>query len=233
MRVTAESIPRYLRKPICSQEVAARIAVPGLATGLAWAPTGGEIPFIKARRVRGRNRFTLARQFGEVMRELAQAASSYVWSRAESLDINEGALEQTDIHLHIPSGAIRQDGPSDGVAMVTALASPMRNEPRKSRLAMTAESILSGQVLPTGGIEEKLLAAYHTGVGTVCLPHRNEQDLEALPDEIREEINIILIDRMEQVFELIFKDLQRNKRVKKRKNKTGPEGFGKDAVAEG
>ncbi|MBN1400039.1 MAG: endopeptidase La [Anaerolineae bacterium] len=231
--IKAESIPSYLRKPLFYQEVATRTAVPGVATGLAWTPTGGDILFIEATKMKGDNRFMLTGQLGEVMRESAQAALSYVRSKAETLGIDETAFEQTDIHLHIPAGAIPKDGPSAGVTMATTLASLMRNEPVNGHLGMTGEITLRGQVLPVGGIKEKLLAAHRAGLDTVCLPRRNEKDLEELPSEIQEEMNIILVDRVEQVFEVAFEDLQRDKRVKKRKNKTGPEGFGEDAMAQG
>ena len=138
------------------------------------------------------------------MRESAQAALSYVRSKAKELGIDEDAFEKLDIHLHIPAGAIPKDGPSAGVTMATALASLLKDMPVNGELGMTGEITLRGQVLPVGGIKEKVLAAHRAGLKVVCLPRRNEKDLEELPEDVRNEMQFILVDRVEQVFEAAF-----------------------------
>ena len=209
-RVDAEDVAEYLGKPIYFYEAAQRTQVPGVATGLAWTPSGGDILFIEATRMRGSKQFIVTGQLGDVMRESAQAALSYVRSRASALGVDEDQFERSDIHLHVPAGAIPKDGPSAGVAMATALASLLTNSPIDGELAMTGEITLRGQVLPVGGIKEKVLAAHRAGLKKICIPRRNERDLDEIPDDVREQMTFVLVDRVDQVFEEAFGKVEGN-----------------------
>jgi len=209
--VDAEAVTSYLGNPPYFYEAAERTQIPGVATGLAWTPTGGDILFIEATKMKGNKGFTITGQLGEVMRESAQAALSYVRSKAQELGIDEDAISNLDIHLHVPAGAIPKDGPSAGVAMATALASLLKSVPIQGELGMTGEITLRGQVLPVGGIKEKVLAARRAGLKVVCLPRRNAKDLEELPEAVRSEMQFILVDRVEQVFDVAFGNSEGNK----------------------
>ncbi len=231
--IKAENLVEYLGKPIYFLEAAERTQIPGVATGLAWTPAGGDILFIEATKMRGNKSFTLTGQLGEVMRESAQAALSYVRSKAKELGIDEDCFAQLDIHLHVPAGATPKDGPSAGVAMATALASLLKNVPVDGELGMTGEITLRGQVLPVGGIKEKVLAAHRAGLKKVCLPRRNEKDLEELPEEVRKEMTFILVDRVEQVFAAAFGDSEGKPRVKDETAPDGPEQQGENGMASG
>src|SRR5262249_52318215 len=158
--------------------VAERTEEPGVAVGLAWTPNGGDILFVEATRMSGKKTLTLTGQLGDVMKESAQAAMSYVRSRADRLGISPDFFESSDIHVHVPAGAIPKDGPSAGVTIATAVASLLTGRPLRPNLAMTGEITLRGKVLPVGGIKEKVLAAKRAGIETVILPQRNEKDLE-------------------------------------------------------
>jgi ATP-dependent Lon protease len=206
--ITPEAVTKLLGKPIYFYEVAERTQIPGVATGLAWTPTGGDILFIEATKMRGNKGFTITGQLGEVMRESAQAALSYVRSKAADLGIDEEAFEKLDIHLHVPAGAIPKDGPSAGVSMATALASLLKGVPVDSRVGMTGEITLRGQVLPVGGIKEKVLAAHRAGLEILCLPKRNEKDLDDIPEDVRNRITFVLVDRVEQVFDTALNDVE-------------------------
>jgi ATP-dependent Lon protease len=206
-------------KPIYFYEVAERTQIPGVATGLAWTPTGGDILFIEATKMRGNKGFTITGQLGEVMRESAQAALSYVRAKAADLGIDEEAFEKLDIHLHVPAGAIPKDGPSAGVSMATALASLLKGVPVDSRVGMTGEITLRGQVLPVGGIKEKVLAAHRAGLEIVCLPRRNEKDLDDIPEDVRNRIKFVLVDRVEQVFDTALNDVEGKTSVKRKTRK--------------
>ena len=162
---------------------------------------------------KGDKGFTLTGQLGDVMRESATAALSYVRSKAQELGIDENAFSQVDIHLHIPAGSTPKDGPSAGVTLATALASLMMNKPVNGELGMTGEITLRGLVLPVGGIKEKILAAHRAGLKKVCLPRRNAKDLDELPEEVRNEMEFILVDRVEQVFAAAFGVMEGNTRV--------------------
>jgi ATP-dependent Lon protease len=175
-------------------EVAMRTGVPGVATGLAWTPVGGDILFIEAMRLPGAGKLMLTGQLGDVMKESAQAALSLIKVRAQSLGIQPEMLEKSDIHVHVPAGATPKDGPSAGVAMFTALASLLTNRPVRSDVAMTGEISLRGLVLPIGGVKEKVLAALRAGITTVMLPARNQRDLEDIPAEAREKIKFVWLD---------------------------------------
>src|SRR5205085_2290109 len=163
-------------------EVAMRTAIPGVATGLAWTPVGGDILFIEAARVPGKGGLILTGQLGEVMRESAQAALSLVKGRATALGIDPKTFDNNDIHIHVPAGAIPKDGPSAGVAMFTALVSLLTRRTVKSDTAMTGEISLRGLVLPIGGVKEKVLGALQAGITTIMLPARNRRDIENVPE---------------------------------------------------
>jgi ATP-dependent Lon protease len=178
-------------------EVAMRTSVPGVATGLAWTPTGGDILFVEATRVPGRNRLILTGQLGDVMKESAQAALTLLKSRSAALGIDQADFEKSDVHVHVPAGAIPKDGPSAGVAMFLALASLFTGRPVRSDIAMTGEISLRGLVLPIGGVKEKVLAATRAGITTVMLPSRNKQDLEDVPEGAREQVNFVWLDRVD------------------------------------
>ena len=202
--VQADEIPSYLGKPDYYFEVAERTQIPGVATGLAWTPSGGDILFIEATKMKGSKGFTITGQLGDVMRESAQAALSFVRTNARQFGIDEDAFSDVDIHLHVPAGAIPKDGPSAGVAMATAIASIMKERPVDGDIGMTGEITLRGQVLPVGGIKEKILAARRAGLRKICLPRRNEKDIDELPEDVKQEMNFILVDRVGQVFDVAF-----------------------------
>jgi ATP-dependent Lon protease len=183
-------------------EVAMRTGVPGVATGLAWTPVGGDILFIEATRMPGAGKLILTGQLGDVMKESAQAALSLIKARAQSLGIQPEALEKSDIHVHVPAGATPKDGPSAGVAMFTALASLLTNRPVRSDVAMTGEISLRGLVLPIGGVKEKVLAALRAGIITVMLPARNRRDLEDIPAEARDKIKFVWLDQVEDALSI-------------------------------
>jgi ATP-dependent Lon protease len=206
VQVTADLVRELLGRPTFFYEAAERTQVPGVATGLAWTQAGGDILFVEATKMRGGKGFLVTGQLGSVMQESAQAALSYVRSKASELGVDEDVFAQSDIHLHIPAGAIPKDGPSAGVTMATALASLLKGAPVSGELGMTGEITLRGQVLPVGGIKEKVLAAHRAGLGKICLPRRNEQDLDELPEDVRRDIEFILVDRVEQVFAAAFAD---------------------------
>jgi ATP-dependent Lon protease len=178
-------------------ETALRSSVPGVATGLAWTPAGGDILFIEATQVAGSGRLILTGQLGDVMKESAQAALTLVKSRAADLRIAATRFEGIDVHLHVPAGAIPKDGPSAGVAMFMALASLFTSRTVRHDTAMTGEISLRGLVLPVGGVKEKVLAAQRAGVRTVLLPARNRKDLRDVPEAIRAELSIVWLDTVD------------------------------------
>ncbi len=199
--VTKEKVLELLGKPKFYSEVAERTTIPGVATGLVWTPVGGDIVFIEATRMPGEKGFIVTGQLGDVMKESAQAALSYVRSKAKDLGIDESVFKSSDIHLHVPEGATPKDGPSAGVTMATALASLMTNRLVKSDVAMTGEITLRGRVLPVGGIKEKVLAAHRAGLKAVILPKRNEKDLDDLPEQVRKDLNFVFAERVSDVFD--------------------------------
>ena len=179
-------------------EVAMRSGIPGVATGLAWTPVGGDILFIEATRMPGNGRLILTGQLGDVMKESAQAALSLVKARSAQLGIAPEVLEKSDIHVHVPAGATPKDGPSAGVAMFVALASLLTGRPVRSEVAMTGEISLRGLVLPIGGVKEKVLAALRAGIKTVMLPERNRRDLEEIPADARDQLQLVWIENADQ-----------------------------------
>jgi ATP-dependent Lon protease len=196
--ITRDEIVPILGAPKFENEVAMRTSIPGVATGLAWTPVGGDILFIEATRVPGSGRLILTGQLGEVMKESAQAALSIVKNRAAALDIDPSRFEKSDIHVHVPAGAIPKDGPSAGVAMFMALASLMTERTVRSDTAMTGEISLRGLVLPVGGIKEKVLAAHAAGIKRVMLPARNKRDYDDIPEIARKEMEFIWLERVEE-----------------------------------
>ena len=183
--------------PRFENEVAMRVSVPGVATGLAWTPVGGDILFIEATRVPGSGKLILTGQLGDVMKESAQAALSLLKSQAESLGVDSTRFEKADVHVHVPAGAIPKDGPSAGVALYTALVSLMTGKTVRNDVAMTGEISLRGLVLPVGGIKEKTVAAHRAGIRTVMLPARNRRDFEEIPESVRNDIEFVWLERVE------------------------------------
>jgi ATP-dependent Lon protease len=178
----------------------------GVATGLAWTPTGGDVLYIEASLLPGSHDLTLTGQLGDVMQESARAARSYLWSHAETMGLDISQFRRNGVHIHVPSGAIPKDGPSAGVTMVTALASAYHRMPVRSDTAMTGEISLSGLVLPVGGIKEKVLAAHRSGLKRVILPKANRKDLNELPDEVRGEMEFVYAEVIQDVLEAAFPD---------------------------
>jgi ATP-dependent Lon protease len=199
--VDADKAREYLGKRRFFAEVSERIDRPGIVTGLVWTPVGGDIIFIEATAMPGSKGFALTGQLGDVMKESARAALSWVRAEAERLGVDPRFYETHDIHMHVPAGAIPKDGPSAGIAMTTALVSLLTGRPVRDSLAMTGEITLRGKVLPIGGIKEKVLAAHRAGIRSVILPKRNEPDIDDIPDEIRGELTFVFVDRMEEVLD--------------------------------
>jgi ATP-dependent Lon protease len=216
IRITPKRVREYLGRPrfFGNEEVAERTSIPGVATGLAYTPTGGDILFIEATGMPGNKGFQLTGSLGDVMQESARAALSYVRSRAEELGINPDFFDETDIHLHVPSGAQPKDGPSAGVAMATALVSLVSKRPVSPDVGMTGEITLRGRVLAVGGIKEKVLAAHRSGLKTVILPKRNKADLEDLSEEVLEEMRFVFADTVDQVLQTALKTGSKDKNGK-------------------
>jgi ATP-dependent Lon protease len=198
--VTPELVEEYLGRPFFPEDASVRIDRPGVATGMAWTPVGGDILFVEAALVPSREeRLILTGMLGDVMRESAQAAVTWLRSNALRLGIDPALFERKTVHVHVPAGAVPKDGPSAGVTMVTALASLATDRNVKSDVAMTGEITLRGKVLPVGGIKEKVLAAHRAGIRTIILPRENERDLEDVPEELRRELEVIPVDAAEEV----------------------------------
>jgi ATP-dependent Lon protease len=202
IHVTAEVVRSYLKKERFESELSEHIEMPGIATGLAVTPVGGDILFIEATLMNGKGRLTLTGQLGDVMKESAQIAHSYVRSKIKSFHLDLSLFSTADIHVHVPAGATPKDGPSAGLAMVMAVISLCSGRPVRSDVGLTGEVTLRGRVLPVGGIKMKLLAAHRAGLKTVILPKRNEKDLEDLPQEVRDDLNIVLVERIEEALEV-------------------------------
>jgi len=198
IRIDRGDLAAILGAPVFESEVAMRTSMPGVATGLAWTPVGGDILFVEATRIPGHGKLILTGQLGDVMRESAQAALSIVKNRAASLGIDAAEFEKSDIHIHVPAGATPKDGPSAGVAMFMALTSLMTNRTIRSDTAMTGEISLRGLVLPVGGIKEKVVAAARAGLKRVMLPARNRRDYDDIPEEARNQLEFIWLERVEE-----------------------------------
>jgi ATP-dependent Lon protease len=202
--VTPTDIPRFLGPPKFYREVASRGVIPGVATGLAWTPTGGEILFIETTGMSGKGGFTLTGLLGESMRESAQAALSYLRSHADVFQIDPARFASTDVHIHVPAGAVPKDGPSAGIAIASALLSLFQNRPIDPTLAMTGEVTLTGRVLPVGGIREKILAARRAGIQSLLIPRHNQKDLAELPQDVKAELTFHPVDTLDDVVALLF-----------------------------
>ncbi|MBX3010718.1 MAG: endopeptidase La [Caldilineaceae bacterium] len=207
MIVDKVNVGQFLgKREIHAEEIIERVELPGVAVGLAWTATGGDIMFFEATKSPGDKGFTLTGQLGDVMKESAQAALSYVRSRAHALNIDPETFRKSDIHLHIPAGAIPKDGPSAGITMATALASLLTGKPLRPKVGMTGEITLRGKVLPIGGIKEKVLAAARFGLETVIIPKHNAADLDDVPAPVREKLNFILVDTVDEVWAAAIDD---------------------------
>ncbi|NLE77429.1 MAG: endopeptidase La, partial [Chloroflexi bacterium] len=199
VEVTPKKAREFLGKPRFFFDAAERTALPGVATGLAWTPVGGDVLFVEATRMRGKGQLTLTGQLGEVMKESAQIAFSYVQAKADELGLPADLFEKANLHVHVPEGAVPKDGPSAGVTMVTAMVSLLTGRPVRADVGMTGEITLRERVLPVGGIKQKVLAAHRAGLKTVILPRRNEMDLDDLPEDVRDEMQFVLADSVDDV----------------------------------
>jgi ATP-dependent Lon protease len=215
VKVDAAHVRAMLGPPRFDREDTRRAEHPGVAIGLAWTPSGGDILFIEATATPGTGQLTLTGQLGDVMKESAQAALTYLRSKGSELGIKSTSIGKRNVHVHVPAGAIPKDGPSAGVAMMMAMASLFLDRPLLKGLAMTGEITLKGSVLPVGGIKEKVLAAHRSGVRTLILPGENERDLEDIPEEIRRELDFHFVESADAAFEVGFPKQTRGKGGKK------------------
>ena len=190
----------------------------GVSTGLAWTPSGGELIHIEATLMKGKGSLILTGQLGNVMQESAKAALSYARTKAKDFKISESTFSKTDIHIHVPAGAIPKDGPSAGITMATALISALTKRQINNNIAMTGEITLRGRVLPIGGLKEKSLAAKRAGIESIIVPSENEKDLYEIPDTIKKGINYIFVDSMDKVLKYVF--VGKSKANKKKRTKT-------------
>ena len=200
----------YLDHPIFQspEELNQRTSMPGVVPGLAWTPFGGDILFVEATTMPGGKGFQVTGSIGNVMHESARAALSFVRSRAKQLGLDTDFFNKSDIHMHIPSGAQPKDGPSAGVTMATSLVSLISGRKVKPQVGMTGEITLRGQVLPIGGVKEKVLAAHRNGLRTVILPKRNEQDLDDVPDEIKKSMKFIFAETVDDVLDAALREIK-------------------------
>jgi ATP-dependent Lon protease len=212
IRVSVDELVNVIGPARFENEAAMRTSVPGVATGLAWTPVGGDILFIEATRIPGSGRLILTGQLGDVMKESAQAALSIVKNRATAFDIDPARFEKSDIHIHVPAGAIPKDGPSAGVAMFMALVSLMSDRTIRSDTAMTGEISLRGLVLPVGGIKEKVVAAALAGIRRVMLPARNRRDFDDIPEDVRRDLEVVWLERVDEAVAAALEPAQRDTR---------------------
>jgi len=217
--LTEKDIPKYLGPLRVPTDIDARITKPGIAIGLAWTPVGGDMLFIEATAMKGKKGLTLTGQLGDVMKESAAAALSFIRTNAKELGVNPEFFENMDIHIHVPAGAIPKDGPSAGVTMLTALTSLLTDRKVKKQLAMTGEITLRGAVLPVGGIKEKVLAAYRAGIKTILLPEWNQKDIEDIPANVRKSIEFHFIKDMMDVIRLALEPIKEKQKSRVKKTK--------------
>jgi ATP-dependent Lon protease len=217
--ITLKNIHRYLGVPKFLPEEEIEKDEVGVSTGLAWTESGGDIIYVEATTMKGKGHLTLTGQLGDVMKESAQAALSYVRSKAAILGINEDLFSKIDLHIHVPAGAIPKDGPSAGITMATAIASALTGKPVNKNVAMTGEVTLRGRVLPIGGLKEKTLAAKRMGINKVIVPERNKKDLEDIPKYIKKDMEFVFAETMDDVLKVALK-----KRENKKPKKTGNSG---------
>ncbi|MCL5266805.1 MAG: endopeptidase La [Bacteroidetes bacterium] len=211
-KVDEELVVKYLGHQKFYSEVSERINKPGIATGLAWTPVGGDILFIEASKMKGKGNLILTGQLGDVMKESAQAALSFIGANAESLGIEPDFREKYDIHVHVPAGAVPKDGPSAGVTMLTALVSLLTGRLVRNDLAMTGEITLRGAVLPIGGVKEKVIAAVRSGIKTVILPKKNEFDLEDVPANVRDQVKFKFVSEMPEVLDFALRPIKKEEK---------------------
>lgn len=216
VRITEKKVRAFLKKPryFGSEELIERTSIPGVATGLAYTATGGDVLFIEATAMPGNMKFNLTGSLGQVMQESAQAAFSYVRGLSEEFELDENYWKEHDLHLHVPAGAQPKDGPSAGITMAVALASLATGRPVRSSVGMTGEITLRGKVMPIGGVKEKVLAAHRFGLKTVLLPKRNEIDLDDVPEEVRDDMEFHFVDTVDEVIELALEDKKNEKSLK-------------------
>lgn len=218
VKITRHNLAKFLGPPKTYSEVAARKGEIGVATGLAWTPYGGEILFVESIKMKGAKELILTGLLGDVMKESCQAALSYLKTKLTSWKISDDILKQTDVHIHIPSGAIPKDGPSAGLAVIMSLSSLIRNQTIAPKIAFSGEITLAGRVLPVGGIKEKVIAAKRAGITHIFLPKNNEKDLEEIPKHVRAGLSFQFVSSIEQALQLVFSKNTRNlKRRKRRK----------------
>ena len=213
--ITPEIVREYLKKEKFESESSESIEIPGIATGLSVTSVGGDILFIEATRMKGKGDLTLTGQLGDVMRESAQIAHSYVRSKSNQLGVDPRVFEKTDVHVHIPAGAIPKDGPSAGVTILMAMASLFSGRPVRSDIGMTGEVTLRGRMLPVGGIKMKVLAAHRAGLKTVILPKRNERDLDELPDDVRNTMKFVPVEGIDEALKVALLPAERKTEVPK------------------
>jgi ATP-dependent Lon protease len=203
-KATVAFVEKVLGAPRYMPDLAERTSAPGVATGLAWTPVGGDVLFIEATKMPGKGAVVITGNLKSVMQESASTAVSFVRSKASLLGLDPEFLRTVDLHLHVPKGGTPKDGPSAGVTMFTAVASLLLNAAVKKDVAMTGEITLRGNVLPVGGIKEKLLAAHRAGIKEVLVPARNERDLDDVPKDVRDQMKIHLIKRMDEILPLVL-----------------------------
>ena len=208
--VTEDSVEEWLGKPRYGHrsELQDRTDIPGVATALAWTQVGGDVLFIEATKMKGGNGFQYTGQLGDIMQESAKIAYSFTRARAQDLQVDPAFYDAFDIHIHVPSGAVPKDGPSAGITMAAALASLLTGRSAKSNVAMTGELTLSGQVLPVGGIKDKVLAGHRLGADTIIMPRKNENDLDDVPEEVLDELKIVLVEHFDEVLPVALEDGQ-------------------------
>lgn len=201
IRVTPDDVRTFLGKPRFLFDATERLEIPGVATGLAWTPVGGDVLYIEACQSRGKGQLTLTGQLGDVMKESAQIAYSYAQAKAHELGVQPELFERINMHIHVPAGAVPKDGPSAGVTMVTAIVSQLTGRPVRADVGMTGEVTLLGRVMPIGGLKMKVLAAHRAGLKVIILPKRNEMDLDDLPEDVRRELTFVPVEHIDQVLE--------------------------------
>src|SRR5438034_729583 len=224
IEITPEVVIELLGAPkFLDEEMEERTKDPGVAIGLAWTPAGGEVLFIEASRMAGTGSLTLTGQLGDVMKESARAALSWLRTHAREYGIDPDFFKSTEVHVHVPSGAIPKDGPSAGVTMAAAMASELTGRPVRGDLAMTGEITLSGRVLPVGGIKEKVLAARRVGIREVILPKQNEKNIkEDLTDELRKDLTVHLVTTIDEVLALALQPVSSDVRPPKKESRSRP-----------
>jgi ATP-dependent Lon protease len=221
IRVNKKKVTEYLGAPRFYSEIAERTTKPGVVTGLAWTAAGGDILFVEASKMKGKGTLTLTGQLGDVMKESATAAMTYVRSHTDILGLDEDFNKETDIHVHVPAGAIPKDGPSAGVSMFTAIVSLLMGKSVENKVAMTGEITLRGNVLPIGGVKEKVTAAHRSGIKTIILPDHNRKDLEDIPEHIKKDLDFHFAKEMMDVIDVALPGLNgRKKTIKKSTSKT-------------